>query len=280
MTNRILAIRRENKSVWERRVALTPSDVQKLLESTPNLTILVQPSPLRIFPDSEYTKAGATLQEDISSAHVIIGVKEIPIEYLMPNKTYMYFSHTIKAQQANMPALDHILHNKIRLIDYEKICQNKQRLVAFGRFAGLAGMQDFLAGFGLFLLQKGIDTPFKNLALSYKYHSLKEIFEDLAMVKQDMLNSGLSQKKESWVGSQRGRNVLGPIIFGLTGSNGRVGQGALEILKGINIKEVQMEDLDSIFSDGNEEEWNSYVYVVSIEVKHMVDSIDGKPWEK
>ncbi|MFO0131089.1 MAG: hypothetical protein ACK52J_00380 [bacterium] len=65
------------------------------------------------------------IQEDISEASVIIGVKEIPIQYLMPNKTYLYFSHTIKAQPHNMSALDHILKNNIRLIDYEKITLNK-----------------------------------------------------------------------------------------------------------------------------------------------------------
>jgi alpha-aminoadipic semialdehyde synthase len=70
-------------------------------------------------------------------------------------RNFRYFSHTIKAQKANMNALDHILENNIRLIDYEKICDSEgKRLVAFGRFAGLAGMIDFLSGLGIFLFQR------------------------------------------------------------------------------------------------------------------------------
>ena len=92
-----IAIRRENKSIWERRVALTPIIVKNLLTKHSDLTILVQPSSLRIFSDEDYAKAGGQVQEDISEASIIIGVKEIPIEFLEANKTYMYFSHTIKA---------------------------------------------------------------------------------------------------------------------------------------------------------------------------------------
>ena len=86
---RYLAIRRENKSVWERRVALTPLHVSNLLQKNPNLRIIVQPCSLRVFCDQELLKAGAIVQEDISEAKAIIGVKEIPIKYLLLNKTYM-----------------------------------------------------------------------------------------------------------------------------------------------------------------------------------------------
>lgn len=96
------------------------------------------------------------IQEDLSQCDVIFGVKEVPIENLIPSKTYFFFSHTIKAQEYNMPLLDAMLEKKIRLVDFECIREDKEedphRLVAFGRFAGIAGIFDFLRGIGEFLL--------------------------------------------------------------------------------------------------------------------------------
>lgn len=84
-----------------------------------------------------YLNAGAIIQEDISSASVIFGVKQVPVDALIPDKTYCFFSHTIKAQESNMPLLDAILEKNIRLIDFERIVdENGQRLVAFGKYAG------------------------------------------------------------------------------------------------------------------------------------------------
>lgn len=108
-----------------------------------------------------YIDAGAAVQEDMSEASVIMGVKQVPVEALIPEKTYCFFSHTIKAQESNMPLLDSILNKKIRLIDYERIIDEKgQRLVAFGKYAGVAGMINILHGLGLRLLALGHHTPF------------------------------------------------------------------------------------------------------------------------
>lgn len=108
-----------------------------------------------------YLEAGAMIREDISDASVIFGVKQIPIDALIPGKTYCFFSHTIKAQESNMPLLDAILEKNIRLIDYEKIIdESGQRQVAFGRYAGVAGMVNILHGLGLRLLALGHHTPF------------------------------------------------------------------------------------------------------------------------
>ena len=85
----------------------------------------------------------------MSSCDLIIGIKEVPVDRLMPNKAFIYFSHTFKAQKDNMPALDFILNNNMTLFDYEKITNDKdERLIAFGKYAGIAGCIDFLAGFG------------------------------------------------------------------------------------------------------------------------------------
>jgi len=94
----------------------------------------------------------------------IFCVKEVPIKKMMKDKTYVYFAHVIKAQDANMPALDALLENHIRLIDYEKIMdKNGKRLVAFGKFAGIAGTIDLLSFTGKYLLTKGMSTPFLNI---------------------------------------------------------------------------------------------------------------------
>ena len=120
--------------------------------------MLVQPSTNRCYSEDEFIEAGAEINEDVSSASVIFGVKEVPIPNLMPNKTYFFFSHTIKAQDYNMPLLDKLLELNIRMVDFECIREPKvpgsfpQRLVAFGRYAGIAGAFDFIRGIGEFLL--------------------------------------------------------------------------------------------------------------------------------
>lgn len=92
----LIGIRREDKSVWERRVPLIPSDVKEILKKYPNIRIHIQPSKKRIFSDPEYEEAGAILDEDITKCPLILGIKEVPILKLIPEKTFVYFSHTIK----------------------------------------------------------------------------------------------------------------------------------------------------------------------------------------
>lgn len=102
-----LGIRREEQSVWERRAPLAPNYVKILAKR--GCRVLVQPSNRRAYPMQAYTQAGAIIQEDLSEADVICGVKQVPIDSLIKDKTYCFFSHTIKAQEANMPLLDAIL---------------------------------------------------------------------------------------------------------------------------------------------------------------------------
>lgn len=101
---RTIAIVRECKNKWERRCSLTPNEIKDIVAK--GIRVLVQPSTNRCYTEDEFEEAGAIIQEDISEADVIFGVKEVPIENLMENKTYFMFSHTIKAQSYNMPLLD------------------------------------------------------------------------------------------------------------------------------------------------------------------------------
>lgn len=114
----VLAIRREDQSVWERRAPLAPHHVRKLVAA--GCRVLVQPSNRRAYPIQTYLSAGAEVLEDISEARLIMGVKQVPVDSLLPDRTYCFFSHTIKAQSDNMPLLDAMLQRNIRLVDYEK----------------------------------------------------------------------------------------------------------------------------------------------------------------
>ena len=90
----IIGIRHEDKYLMERRVAITPAHVTKLTQS--GLRFIVEKSAKRIFPDTEFEAAGATLAADLSGAQVIFGVKEIPVRHFEKGKTYIFFSHVIK----------------------------------------------------------------------------------------------------------------------------------------------------------------------------------------
>lgn len=111
-----MAIRREDINVWERRSPISPALVSELVNR--GIKVLVQPSTRRAYTMDEYERAGAIISEDLSPASLIIGVKAVPVDLLLPNKTYAFFSHTIKAQEANMPLLDAMLDKVGEIIDF------------------------------------------------------------------------------------------------------------------------------------------------------------------
>ncbi|MEE4606736.1 MAG: hypothetical protein V2J65_36035, partial [Desulfobacteraceae bacterium] len=131
------ALIRERKNPPDRRVVLTPSACRELLKTYPQMEIMAESSPIRTFTDQEYRDKGITVTEDVSEAEVMLGVKEVPIEALIPNKKYFFFSHTIKEQPYNRDLLRAILEKNIELYDHEVITDPREiRLVAFGRYAG------------------------------------------------------------------------------------------------------------------------------------------------
>ena len=144
-----LGIIRETKNPPDRRVPLTPAQCRSLLESHPGLDITVQPSPIRCFGDDEYRAEGIRLDEDMADRDVLIGVKEVKLEALLPDKTYFFFSHTAKEQPYNRGLLQEVIKKRIRLVDYEYLTLDGVRVVAFGRWAGLVGAYNGLRGWGL-----------------------------------------------------------------------------------------------------------------------------------
>ncbi|TNE72238.1 alanine dehydrogenase [bacterium] len=135
-----IGIIKEEKIPTDNRVPFTPNQVSELIKQFPKIEFYVQPSDLRCFSDVEYQKAGAILSNDISHCDVLFGVKEVPIQSLVPGKTYFFFSHTIKKQSYNKKLLQTIVDKGITLVDYETLVnEHGQRLVAFGRWAGVVG---------------------------------------------------------------------------------------------------------------------------------------------
>ncbi|XP_033106546.1 alpha-aminoadipic semialdehyde synthase, mitochondrial-like isoform X4 [Anneissia japonica] len=256
---KVMGIRREDYgSQWERRAPLSPAHVKTLIES--GVKVLVQDSNRRAYPIQDYENAGAHIQEDLSEASFILGVKQVPIPRLIANKTFCFFSHTIKAQLENMPLLDAILEKNIRLIDYEKIVDDSgKRLVAFGKFAGLAGMINILHGMGLRLLALGHHTPFLHIAAAHNYR-------DSSMARQAVREAGYE------IALGRLPKSIGPMTFVFMGS-GNVSQGAQEIISELPVEYVKPSDLKEVAENGDHRK--AYATVVRRK-DHLVHKDGGK----
>jgi len=230
----VIGIRKEDKSEFERRAPLDPST---LAEAAAGLGIefLVETSNVRAFPDHEYARTGVKVVKDLRAADVILGIKEVPLKKLLPDKTYVFFSHTIKAQKHNMPMLKRLMDLKCTLIDYERIVDSRgKRLVFFGFHAGLAGMIDSLWAVGHRLALEGHSTPFSALKPAFHY-------EDLSHAKQEIGKAGEAIKRGGLPAP------LLPFVVGLSGS-GNVSKGAQDVLDRLPVTEVAPADLPALFA--------------------------------
>jgi alpha-aminoadipic semialdehyde synthase len=214
----------------------------------------MQPSDIRIFADQDFRMEGAKIEEDLSSCSVVFAVKEIPCDFFLPDKTYMYFSHTIKGQPENMPMLKKMMELGCTLIDYERVVDERgQRLVFFGKQAGQAGMIDTLWALGQRMKHLGMNTPFEEVRLTYQYGSLVDARESI--------------KKVGWYVHELGIDpVEVPLICGFTGY-GHVSQGAQEIFDLLPVDEILPAELESFFTDGNFA--SNRVYKVIFKEEHM-----------
>ncbi|XP_057296367.1 alpha-aminoadipic semialdehyde synthase, mitochondrial-like [Hydractinia symbiolongicarpus] len=212
----IVGIRREDINVWERRAPIAPQHVKELRDK--GIEVIVQPSTRRAYTMAEYENSGAIVQEDLTPASLIMAVKQVPIDILIPNKSYAFFSHTIKAQDANMPLLDAMLEKNIRIIDYERMVDHKEkRVAAFGKFAGVGGMINILHGLGLRLLSLGHHTPFMYVGSTHNYKNSRQARLSIYELGEDIRAGKLPSH-------------FGPLTFVFTGS-GNVSQGAQEVFQ-------------------------------------------------
>jgi alanine dehydrogenase len=235
-----IGVLRETKIPPDKRVALPPEQILKLLEEYPELEIIVQPSELRCFNDEEFSNQGIIVDDDLLSCDILIGVKEVDIDALVADKTYLFFAHVAKEQPYNRDLLRAILAKNIKLIDYEYLTDKSGiRLIAFGRWAGIVGAYNGLRGWGL-------RTTNYHIKPAHKCHDRKEMDDQLKLVK---LNT---------------ERVL------ITGG-GRVAMGAMETMNKLGIREVSPEEyLNKEFDEA---------VVCRIDPWHYVENIDGRKFD-
>ncbi len=206
-----IGVLREGKVPRDSRVVLTPQQVASLALANPDARFIVQPSEFRCYRNEEYSRLGIELQEDLSQCDVLLGVKEVPPAQLLPEKTYLFFSHTIKKQAQNRALLQTILQKKVQLIDWETLTDEQgRRVIAFGRWAGIVGAHNALWTWG-----KRSDAF--HLPRAYEardYAALLESYPRIAIPPVKILVSG----------------------------GGRVAQGAEEVLKRAGIKKLSSEE--------------------------------------
>jgi len=202
---------KERKNPPDRRVVFSPEELKQLKSEFPTAEIEVESSDIRIFSDEQYANLGINVTNDMNSCDVLFGVKEVPIDALIPNKKYFFFSHTIKKQPYNRKLLQALLEKNIDFYDHETIVDaNYNRLIGFGRYAGIVGAYNAFRAFGI---KFGLFTIPKAETLSGK--------DDLV--------------------AKLKRQVLPPIKVVLTGC-GKVGNGAKEILDAMKMKEVSVDN--------------------------------------
>lgn len=206
-----VGILKETKNPPDRRVAIPPKQAVELLSKFSNVELYIQPSDLRAYKDEEYSELNLNLVDDLSHCDILIGVKEVEISKLIPDKTYLFFSHTAKRQQHNQPLLKAIVEKNIRLVDYEYLTdEHGIRLVAFGRWAGIVGAYNGILGYGR--LKK-----LYQLRRAHECHDMDEFFGELDKVQLDNCK------------------IL------ITGG-GRVAHGAMEVLEHLGLKKISHRD--------------------------------------
>jgi len=201
---------REGKIPTDKRVPLTPLQA-KVVKDRFGVELVVQSSDIRCFPDRDYQDLGLEIVDSINDCDIILGVKEVPLDKLIPNKTHFFFSHTIKKQEYNRELLKTILEKNVRLIDWETLTnESGNRIIAFGRWAGIVGAYNGLWTFGkrynLYELRRAHEC--------FDYTDLKTEYEKIE---------------------------LPPIKIAVTGG-GRVSKGAMEVLLGAGIRQVTPHD--------------------------------------
>jgi saccharopine dehydrogenase (NAD+, L-lysine-forming) len=202
---------REGRIPPDKRVAFTPIQVEEIMQRYKHVTVVVQESNVRCFRDAEFSERNIQIVKDVSDCDILMGIKEVQIPDLVSNKTYLFFSHTLKKQPYNKKLLQEVLKKNIRLIDYEALRDTQgNRLVAFGRYAGIVGAFNGLWTFGK----------------RYGKFSLRRAFECF-----DINDLKLELRKVK----------LPPIKITLTGA-GRVAKGAMETLDTVGIRKVNPQD--------------------------------------
>jgi alanine dehydrogenase len=207
----VIGLIREGKIPADNRVALTPAQCKWIQKNSDSVKIIVQSSSTRCFSDREFLMAGVEVREDVTDCDILFGIKEVPVEELIPGKTYLFFSHTKKEQPRNQKLLRAILDKQITLIDYECLeHEDHQRIIGFGFFAGVVGAHNGMMAYGS-------RTGTYKLDRVYKQRSFRELIH-------------------TYFGLR-----LPNVKIVITGS-GRVAHGVIEIMNLMGILEVEPDE--------------------------------------
>jgi saccharopine dehydrogenase (NAD+, L-lysine forming) len=237
-----LGIIREGKTPPDKRVPLTPKQCKLIEMKFPQVKVFVQESEVRAFEDEEYQNEGISVVKDLSDCDIVMGVKEVNISDLIPEKRFLFFSHTIKKQPYNRNLLRAILDKKIQLIDYEVLkSKENKRIIGFGRYAGIVGAYNGIRAYG----EK---TKRFHLKPANECTGRKEMEEELQLV-----------------------DFPADAKLVLTGF-GRVGYGAREIMDLLPFTEVSPEEFLA-------EKFDTPVFT-HLEVEDYYRRKDGKPFSK
>ncbi|MCG8476645.1 MAG: NAD(P)-dependent oxidoreductase [Cytophagales bacterium] len=233
-----IGIIKEGKKTIDRRVPFTPENAREILERFEGAEVGFEPSEIRCFSDSDYLKQGISKLNKLSSCDLLFGIKEVPPSQLVEGKTYFFFSHTIKKQPYNRELLRTVLAKNIRLVDYELLTDpSGQRIIAFGRYAGIVGAYNGLIAYGE----------------RYKLYRLKPAHQCLDIIEM------ISELKKI---------TLPPIKIVLTG-RGRVSRGCVETLRHTGIRQVSPQEyLSNTFSEP---------VFTQLESRNYIRRSDGKP---
>jgi len=207
----LLGLIRERKNPPDNRVPLTPQQCAEIMAERPGINIVVETSPDRCYTDNEYREQNIPVVTDLSQCDVLLGVKEVPVDHLIPGKTYFFFSHTKKLQPYNKKLMRAMIQKNIRMIDYECLTHTDgQRILGFGFFAGVVGAHNGILTYGR--KHKLFELP---AAYGIRnYAELISFYDDLK---------------------------LPPVKIAVTGS-GKVASGILEIMSHLDIQSVEPVD--------------------------------------
>lgn len=202
---------RERKKLPDERVALTPKQCRYVIDKYPSISIVVEPSPTRCFTDAEYLAEGIPMSTDLSDCDILMGIKEVPDDQLLPDKTYFFFSHTKKKQAHNKHLMQTLISKRIRMIDYECLTHSdEQRILGFGMFAGIVGAHNGL-------LTYGKKFGLYNLPAAHTVRTYNDLIVAYDEVK------------------------IPNIKIAVTGS-GKVASGVLDVMRRLDIEEVEPMD--------------------------------------
>ena len=249
-----LLIRAEDKNRWEHRAPLVPEDLREIIDQT-GARALVEKSEKRVFTEDQYRAVGVGSCAGMLDGEVILGVKEIPVEKILDNRAYVFFSHTVKGQKDNMPLLQRIIDSGSTLIDYERITDAAgRRLIYFGPYAGHAGAIDILSLMGEHWAEKGIDTPFAEIRRAHQYESVEAACEHIGEIGDRIQKDGLPRQ-------------LCPFTIGILGY-GNVSSGVQQIFDCLPTERIAADAINDRL--GHDQDDRDTVYLTVFKEQDLV----------